>query len=50
MGERSNIVDSLLHQMEEMENNLVNIVDEKRRLLKEQKKQSDQLLYGILPA
>ncbi|OQV17043.1 Atrial natriuretic peptide receptor 2 [Hypsibius exemplaris] len=49
MGERSNILDTLLQQMEDMENNLQAIIDEKGQVLLNQKNQSDQLLYSVLP-
>ena len=49
MGERSNILDTLLQQMEDMENNLLAIIEEKGQTLLDQKNQSDLLLYNVLP-
>ena len=49
MGERSNILDTLLQQMEDMENNLLAIIEEKGQTLLDQKNQSDLLLYSVLP-
>lgn len=49
MGERSNILDTLLQQMEDMELNLQAIVDEKGEMLLDEKNRSDELLYSVLP-
>ena len=49
MGERSNILDTLLQQMEDMELNINQIVEEKGQALLDEKNKSDQLLYSVLP-
>ena len=44
-----NVLDVLLHRMEQYANNLEELVDERTRAFLEEKKKSEELLYQVLP-
>ena len=44
-----NVLDVLLHRMEQYANNLEGLVDERTRAFLEEKKKSEELLYQVLP-
>ena len=44
-----NILDTLLHRMEQYANNLEGLVEERTRAFLEEKKKSEELLYQVLP-
>nr|XP_006811144.1 PREDICTED: atrial natriuretic peptide receptor 1-like [Saccoglossus kowalevskii] len=48
-GKNTNIVDNILNMMEKYANNLEDIVEERTRMLMEEKKKTDKLLYSMLP-
>ena len=48
-GEKGGILDTLLDQMDELMTNLQNIIEERSQQLLEEKIQSEELLYSLLP-
>ncbi|XP_014662884.1 PREDICTED: atrial natriuretic peptide receptor 1-like [Priapulus caudatus] len=46
---KGNIVDNLLHRMEQYANNLEDLVEERTTAFVEEKKRSEELLYRVLP-
>lgn len=45
----ANIVDNMIHMMEDYTNQLENLVDERTMQLAEEKAKTDELLYKMLP-
>lgn len=48
-GQGDNMLDVLLHRMEQYANNLEALVEERTRAFLEEKKRSEELLYQVLP-
>ena len=48
-GDSGNILDNLLHRMEQYANNLEGLVEERTADYLEQKKRAEDLLYMMLP-
>ena len=44
-----NVLDALLHRMEQYANNLEGLVEERTNAFLEEKKKSEELLYQVLP-